>query len=193
MNLIQVEFNTIITGLGMMCATVQGLSGFWAAYVRKKPALLKTDPALSRTHRTFGGYATCLYLLGLFAGLVGLTGALTTGKPPLELGSASFNIHTWGSFVALLFIAWKTWLSYFSKPALYGRRIWLGPAAFLSWAFTWISAAVSYYLRTLPNNPQHPPPVFLLPYNWLWLQLALPFVLGALIAWVALSRVRAME
>jgi hypothetical protein len=188
--LIHVEFNTIITALGMMCVTVQGTTGLWAVYGQRKPALLKTNPIISRSHSTFGAFATCLYLLGLFSGLVGLIGAMTIGKPPLELDSASFNIHTWGSFPALLFIAWKTWLSYFNKPALFRGRLWLGPAALLSWVFTWISAAISYYLRTQPDNLQHPPPVFLFPYELMWLQLILPFALGGFIGWVTLRQVR---
>ena len=58
---------------------------------------------------------TVLYLLGLFAGVNGLIGALTRNEPPLELRSASFNIHTWGSFPVLFVVAWKTYLSYFTK------------------------------------------------------------------------------
>jgi hypothetical protein len=177
----QVEFNTIITFLGMMCATVQFATGFYAAYYRKRAGLLKGNDLLFRAHRAFGSFATTLYLLGLFAGVNGLIGALTRNKPPLELRSPSFNIHTWGSFPVLAIFVWKTYLSYFRKQPLYTKRKWLGIALFAAWSYNWLSAAVSYYLRTLPSNPQHPPPVFLLPYRLLWLQLLLPFVLGAII------------
>jgi hypothetical protein len=187
----QVEFNTIITFLGMMCATVQFATGFYAAYIRKRSGLLKGNDILFRAHRAFGGFVTTLYLLGLFAGVNGLVGALTRNEPPLELRSASFNIHTWGSFPVLLVWVWKTYLSYFRSKPLYTKRKWLGIAMFVAWAYNWLSAAVSYYLRTLPSNPQHPPPVFLLPYNLLWLQLALPFVLGGLIGvWIVRSAIR---
>lgn len=177
----QVEFNTIITFLGMMCATVQGITGAYAAYYRKRVALLKSNDILNRAHRAFGGFATTLYLLGLFAGINGLIGALTRNEPPLELQSISFNVHTWGSFPVLLIFVWKTVLSYFNKRLLYRRYKWLGIALFAAWSYNWLSAATSYYLRTLPSNPQHPAPVFLLPYELLGLQLVLPFVLGAII------------
>jgi hypothetical protein len=182
------EFNTMITALGMTCATVQAFTGLYAGYIRKKTGLIKTNPVLFQSHRAFGGFATTLYLLGLFAGIVGFVGALTVNKPPLELDSASFNIHTWGSFVVLFFFIWKTWDSYFNKPPLYGKRKWLGPALFLSWSFTWITSAVSYYLRTLPSNLQHPPPKFLLPYSFFGLQLAIPFVLGSVIGIATLKK-----
>jgi hypothetical protein len=35
----QVEFNTIITFLGVLCATVQGITGYYAAYYRKRAVL----------------------------------------------------------------------------------------------------------------------------------------------------------
>ena len=189
----QVEFNTIITFLGVMCATVQGVTGYYAAYYKKRVALLKTNDVLFRAHRAFGGFATVLYALGLFAGVNGLIGALTRNEPPLELRSASFNIHTWGSFPVLVVVVWKTYLSYFRKKVLYRKRKWLGIAMFLAWAYTWLTAAVSYYLRTLPSNPQHPAPVFLLPYRLLGLQLALPFILGGLICVPILLRASQVE
>jgi hypothetical protein len=191
--IVQVEFNTIITFLGMLCATVQGITGYYAAYYRKRTALLKTNDVLFRAHRAFGSFATTLYLLGLFAGINGLIGALTRDEPPLELASPSFNIHTWGSFVVLFFVAWKTILSYFKKRPLYRNRKWLGVATFLAWTYNWLTAAVSYYVRTLPTNPQHPPPVFLLPYELLGLQLALPFILGGVIGAVILRRAIKLE
>jgi hypothetical protein len=178
----QVEMNTIVTFLGMICATVQFAVGFYAGYGLKKVGLIKGNDIFFRAHRAFGSFATVLYLLGLFAGVNGLIGALTRNEPPLELRSASFNIHTWGSFPVLIFVAWKTILSYFNKRPLYRKWKWLGIAAFVAWAYNWLTAATSYYLRTLPSNPQHPPPNFLLAYEWLWLQLLLPFLLGAIIA-----------
>ena len=184
----QVEMNTIVTFLGMLCATVQGITGTYAAYYRKRAAMLKIDDTLFRAHRAFGSFATTLYLLGLFAGINGLIGALTRNEPPLELRSPSFNIHTWGSFPVLFVVMWKTYLSYFNKKPLYRNRKWLGIAMFVAWAYNWLTAAVSYYVRTLPSNPQHPAPVFLLPYRLLGLQLALPFILGGLIGALILRR-----
>jgi len=189
----QVEFNTIITFLGMLCATVQVTTGYYAAYYKKRSALLKMNDILFRAHRAFGSFATMLYLLGLFAGINGLIGAVTRNEPPLELASASFNIHTWGSFPVLVIVAWKTHLSYFRKRPLYTKRKWLGIAIFLAWSYTWLTAAISYYLRTLPSNPQHPPPVFLLPYRLLGLQLALPFVLGGAIGALILRQAIRLE
>lgn len=192
MTFVAAEFNTIVTACGMLCATVQGSTGWYAFAYRGKPALLRTNDVLFRAHRAFGSFATAFYLIGLLAGTVGFIGALTINDPPLELGSLSFNVHTWGSFPVVAVWAWKTWLSYFRKGPLYARRRWLGPALVGAWAFTWVSAAVSYYVRTLPTNLQHPPPVVLLPYEWLWLQLALPFVLGgAAGAWVIRAAARA--
>lgn len=156
--------------------------------LKKQPALIKTNDTIFRTHRAFGSFATALYLLGLFAGIVGFIGALTVNEPPLELQSPSFNIHTWGSFIVLVIILWKTYHSYFDKRPLYGPRKWLGVAAFLAWTFTWITAAISYYVRTVPPNLQHPPPVFLLPYRLMWVQIILPFLLGAMIGFVILRK-----
>lgn len=189
----QVEFNTIITFLGVLCATVQAATGYYAAYYRKRSGLLKTNDILFSAHRAFGGFATVLYLLGLFAGVNGLIGAVTRNEPPLELNSASFNIHTWGSFPVFVIVVWKTYLSYFRKRPLYGKRKWLGIAMFLAWSYTWLTAAVSYYLRTLPSNPQHPPPVFLLPYRLLGLQLALPFIIGGIIGTIILRQAMKLE
>jgi len=188
MHIEQVEFNTLITFLGMLCATVQLSTGYYAGHYKRRLAVLKTNEILFRAHRAFGSFSTVLYMLGLFAGVVGFIGALTVNEPPLELDSASFNIHTWGSFPVLFIVAWKTHLSYFNKKVLYAKRRWLGIAMFLAWTFTWLTAAVSYYIRTLPSNPQHPPPVFLLPYEWLEVQLALPFVFGGIIGALILRR-----
>jgi hypothetical protein len=189
----QVEFNTIITFLGMLCATVQGITGFYAAYYRKKAALLKVNSVLSQAHHAFGSFVTVLYLLGLFAGVNGLIGALTRNEPPLELDNASFNIHTWGSFPVLFVVIWKTYLSYFRKRALYGKMKWLGIAMFLAWTYNWLTASVSYYVRTVPPNLQHPPPNFLLPYEWMGLQLALPFILGGIVRALTLWRATKLE
>ena len=182
------EFNTIITFLGMMCATVQGFTGFYALSVKKKIGLLKVNEVLFRGHRAFGSFATILYLLGLFSGINGFIGAVTRNSPPLELGSASFNVHTWPSFLVVLIFAWKTYLSYFGKARLYSNKKWLGPALFFAWTYTWITAAISYYVRTLPSNPQHPAPSFLLPYGLLGLQIALPFLIGGLIGFIILKK-----
>lgn len=193
MDIEQVEFNTLITFLGMLCATVQVSTGYYAGYYERRLVVLKTNEVLFRAHRAFGSFSTVLYILGLFAGLTGFIGALTVNKPPLELDSLSFNIHTWGSFPVLFIVAWKTHLSYFNKKVLYAKLKWLGMAMFLAWTFTWLTAAVSYYVRTLPSNPQHPPPVFLLPYEWLGVQLVLPFVFGGIIGALILRRALHMK
>lgn len=187
------ELNTIITFLGMLAASVQGVTGFYAGYIKKRAVLLKTNSALSQAHSTFGSMATILYLLGLFAGVNGLIGALTVNQPPLELQSPSFNIHTWGSFPVLAVWVWKTWLSYFNKRQLYAKRKWLGIAMFVAWSYNWITAAISYYVRTVPPNKQHPDPNFLFPYRLLGVQLALPFVLGGLIGWLVCRRAAQQE
>ena len=184
----QVEFNMIITALGMMCAMVQGMTGAYAGFYRKRVALLRTDDILNRAHRAFGGFATTLYLLGLFAGINSIIGAFTRNEPPLELASPSFNIHTWGSFVVLAIFIWKTYHSYFDKKPLFRSKKWLGQAMFVAWSFNWITAAVSYYIRTQPGNLQHPEPVFLLPYSLMGLQIALPFILGVLIGWLIIRQ-----
>ena len=111
------------------------LETFYAAYVRKRTGMLKGNDVLFRSHRAFGGFATMLYLLGLFAGVNGLIGALTRNSPPMELESASFNIHTWPSFLVVVVFAWKAYLSYFKKGSLYARQRWLGPALFIAWAY----------------------------------------------------------
>jgi len=184
----QVEMNTIVTFLGMLCATVQGITGYYAVYYRKRTVLLKSNEVLSQAHHVFGSFVTLLYFLGLFAGVNGLIGALTRNEPPLELRSASFNIHTWGSFPVFAVVVWKTYLSYFTKKPLYKKRTWLGIAMFIAWSYNWLSAATSYYLRTVPPNKQHPDPNFLLPFNWLGLQLILPYILGGIIGTLILRQ-----
>lgn len=106
----------------------------------------------------------------------------------LELGSPSFNIHTWGSFLVLLIVAWKTYLSGLRKRPLYHERKWRGISIMAAWIYTWLTATVSYYLRTQPENLQSPRPVFLLLYRLLGVQLVLPFGLGGLISAVVLRR-----
>jgi len=175
------EFNTIITMLGCLCATVQLTTGYFAAYTKKKIFLLKTNDILFRAHRAFGGFATVLYFLGLFAGMVGFIGGIVFNIPPFELGSPSFNIHVWPSFAVLVIIVYKTYISYFKKPSIYKKGKWLGIATFIAWAFTWITSSISYYLRTLPSNPQHEPPTYLLPFELIWLQILIPFLIGGLI------------
>ena len=185
------EFNTIITFLGMLCAMVQGITGFYALSFKKKIGLIKVNQVLFSAHRAFGSFATTLYLLGLFSGINSFLGAVLHDSPPMELGSVSFNLHTWPSFFVVVIFAWKSYLSYFKKPFLYAKKRWLGPALFFAWVYTWISAAISYYVRTLPSNPQHPPPSFLLPYEWMALQIALPFLLGSVIGFVIIKRAAA--
>ena len=175
------EFNTIITMIGCLCATVQAATGSYAAFKKKKIGLLRSNDILFRSHRAFGGFATTLYFLGLFAGLVGFIGAIFFNVPPFESESPSFNIHVWPSFAVMVIIIWKTYISYFKKKSVYKKGKWLGIATFIAWAFTWISAAFSYYVRTTPANPQHPPPRFLMPIELLWLQIIWPFLWGGFI------------
>jgi hypothetical protein len=188
MDIVVAELNMVITFLGMLCAMVQGCTGFYALYYRKKIALIKTNDSLFRSHRAFGSFATVLYILGLFSGINSIIGAATRNSPPMELGSVTFNVHTWPSFLVVVIFAWKTYLSYFRKASLYSKRRWLGPALFLAWTYTWITAANSYYVRTLPSNPQHPPPSFLLPYELMGLQIALPFLLGGVVGAVTIRK-----
>ncbi len=178
------EFNTIITMLGCLCATVQAATGIYAAVYKKKTSLIKTNEFLFRSHRAFGSFATTLYLLGLFAGITGFISAITNpdGPIPLELGSVSFNFHTWPSFLVIVVVLWKSYISYFNKKSVYKRGKWLGIATYIAWAFTWISASISYYVRTVPPNEQHADPVYLLPYNLMGIQIMLPFLIGGLIS-----------
>ena len=187
------EFNTIITMLGCICATVQAATGYYAAFKKKKIGLLKTNDVLFRSHRAFGGFATTFYFLGLFAGLTGFIGAVFFNVPPFEGGSPSFNIHVWPSFFVMVVIIWKTYISYFKKKSVYKKGKWLGIATFTAWAFTWISSAFSYYIRTTPNNPQHPPPRYLMPIELLWLQIIWPFLWGVLIGYLIIRAADKLE
>ncbi len=180
--------------LGMLCATSQVFTGYYAAYIKKKMALIKINDALFRSHRAFGGFATVFYFLGLFAGLTGFAGTVTENVPPMELTDPLYVIHTFGSFVILVIIVSKTYLSYFNKKFLYARvKGWLGVATFLAWAFTWLTAAVAYYERTLPTNPQHAPPTFLLPYELMGLMLAIPFIIGGAIGLLVVMKAKKIE
>jgi hypothetical protein len=187
------EFNTIITMVGCLCATVQVITGAYAAYKKKKLGLLRSNKVLLNAHHAFGGFATTLYFLGLFAGLTGFIGALMFNIPPFEGASPSFNIHVWPSFAIMVIVNYKTYLSYFNKPAIYKRAKWLGVATFIAWAFTWITSASSYYIRTTPANFQHPPPTYLLPIELLWLQLIMPFLIGGLIGLIILRKADKIE
>ncbi|HDZ18734.1 MAG TPA: hypothetical protein ENH75_10610 [archaeon] len=180
------EFNTIITMLGCLCATVQAVTGSYAAYKKKKISLLKTNDVLFRAHRAFGGFATILYFLGLFAGTVGFLGGILFNEPPFEVSNFSYNFHVWPSFIVFGIIVTKTYTSYFKKPLIYKKCKWLGVAAFIAWSYTWISSATSYYLRTLPSNQQHTPPVYLLPIELFWLQILIPFLIGGLLGYFIL-------
>jgi len=187
------EFNTIITMLGCLCATVQLFTGMYSAIYHKKIAILKTNDILFRSHRAFGSFATTLYFLGLFAGLTGFIGAIFFNFPPFEGSDPSFFIHVWPSFAVMVIIIWKTYISYFKKPSVYRKGKWLGIATFIAWAFTWITSAFSYYLRTLPSNPQHEPPTYLLPINLIWLQILIPFMVGTLISYFVLKNANRIE
>ncbi len=187
------EFNTIVTMLGCLCATVQAATGYYAGYKKKKVSLLKTNDVLFRSHRAFGGFATTLYFLGLFAGITGFIGAIFFGEPPFEILDFSFNFHVWPSFAIAVIVIWKTYVSYFRKPLIYKQCKWLGVATFIAWSYNWISSAFSYYLRTLPSNPQHPPPTYLLPIELLWLQIILPFIIGAIIGYIILRKAEKKE
>ena len=187
------EFNTIVTMLGCLCATVQAATGYYAGYKKKKVLLLKTNDVLFRSHRAFGGFATTLYFLGLFAGITGFSGAIFFGEPPFEILDFSFNFHVWPSFAIAVIVIWKTYISYFRKPLIYKQCKWLGVATFIAWSYNWISSAFSYYLRTLPSNPQHPPPTYLLPFELLWLQIILPFIIGAVIGYIILRKAEKRE
>jgi len=178
------ELNTIITMLGCLCATVQASTGAYSTVLKKRTALIKTIPVLNHSHRTFGAYSTVLYLLGLFAGSSGFIGAFLglPGSPPLEFTDVSFNIHVWASFPIAVIILAKIILSYNNKKFMYRHGKWFGIATFIAWAYTWVTSAVSYYLRTVPPNLQHEPPIILLPFGLLWLQILIPFLIGSLVS-----------
>ena len=99
----------------------------------------------------------------------------------------------WPAFAIAVIVIWKTYLSYFRKHLIYKQCKWLGVATFIAWSYNWISSAFSYYLRTLPSNSQHPPPTYLLPFELLWLQIILPFILGAIIGYIILRKAEKRE
>ena len=169
--------------LGVLCATVQAVIGFYAAFVKKKTFHIKKNDILFRSHRAFGGFATALYALGLFAGTTGFIDAITVQEiVPFEITDASFNFHTWPSFLIGIIILYKTFIAYFNKKRMYKQAKWLGGLTFVAWAYTWVTAAISYYVRTVPPNLQHEPPKYLLPYEIFWLQILIPFIVGGIIA-----------
>ena len=179
MSIAVAEFNTIITMLGMLCATVQGLLGYYAAYQKKKMGLMRSNDALFRSHRAFGSAATTLYLLGLFMGSTGFINSLRFNDPPFALFDPLFTIHSFGGFVVFGIIILKLYLSYFNKTVLYTKtKGKLGLATFLAWAFTWVTSCVIYYNRTLPPTLRHPPPTYLLPVEFLGVMLLVPFLVG---------------
>ncbi|MHA1240842.1 MAG: hypothetical protein ACTSQU_08610 [Promethearchaeota archaeon] len=45
----------------------------------------------------------------------------------------------------------------------------------------------------MPSNPQFPPPVYLLPFGLMWLQIILPFIIGAIIGYIILRAVEKRE
>jgi len=187
------EFNTIITMLGCLCATVQSATGAYAGYYKKRQALLRTNDKLFRSHRAFGGFATTLYFLGLFAGTIGFLGGIFFGEPPFEITDLSYNIHVWPNFVIVVIIILKTYLSYFKKPLIYKNCKWLGVATFIAWSYLWVSSAFSYYLRTIPPNIQHDSPTYLLPIELLWVQILIPFLVGGLIGFFILRSADKLE
>ena len=85
------------------------------------------------------------------------------------------------------------YISYFKKPSVYRKGKWLGVATFIAWSYTWITAATSYYLRTLPSNPQHEPPTYLLPIELFWLQILIPFIVGSIIGYFVLRKAQKIE
>lgn len=182
------EFNTIVTMLGCLCATVQAATGYYAGYKKKKISLLKTNDILFRSHRAFGGFATTLFFLGLFAGITGYIGSLIFQSPPFEITDLSFNFHFWPSFPIAIIIMLKTYFSYFNKRLIYKHGKWLGVTTFIAWSYNWITSAVSYYLRTLPPTPQHHSPTYLLPFGLMWLQILLPFIIGAILGYIILRK-----
>ncbi|MFX0134965.1 MAG: hypothetical protein ACFFDN_15095 [Candidatus Hodarchaeota archaeon] len=194
------EYNTIVTLLGCLCATVQVFTGYWVAYIKKKLALIKLNDSIFRAHRAFGSFATTFYYLGLFAGMMGFIGGIFFSTPPFEIEDPSFNIHVWPSFGVVVIITVKTYFSYFKKSYLYQKKRakWLGMATFIAWAFTWLSSATSYYLRTvIPGTwdptKQHPPPALLMPL-WLYpLQLAIPFIIGSILGVLILRAAKKIE
>lgn len=191
------EYNTIVTMLGALCATIQLITGYFAFHYKKKKFMLKSNDILFRSHRAFGSFATAFYFLGLFAGLTGFIGALTVNSPPFEFWDQSFIIHVWPSFPVIAVLVAKTYLSYFKKQKIYKWAGWLGIATFVAWAFTWITAAISYYFRIEPSIiatiEPHPTPQFLFQFPLFPLQIAMPFIIGSIIGILIVWRANLLE
>jgi len=69
MTIVQVEMNTIITFLGMLCATVQGVTGSYASLIRKKIGIASID-RVATNYQEAMQYPS-LNILGLRSGWVG--------------------------------------------------------------------------------------------------------------------------
>ena len=199
------EFNTVITMLGFIFASVQAATGAYAAIYKKKTAVLRTNEVLGRAHRTFGGYSTILFLLGLFQGVTGFIAAIINPAggetPAFEADRVSFNLHVWISFPITIIILWKSFASYFSKKNVFKKGKWLGSATFVSWAILWITSAIAFYANVegLPwsagaGTLHKAPGVLLPPTIWgIILQILIPFVIGALISWPILVKAHKLE
>jgi hypothetical protein len=199
------EFNTVITMLGFVFASVQASTGLYAAIYKKKTALLRTNEVLGRAHRTFGGYATLLFLLGLFQGVTGFIQAILNPAggetPAFEADRVSFNLHVWISFPITVIILWKSFISYFSKKNVFKQGKWLGMATFISWTILWVTSAIAFYanIEGLPwsvdaGTLHKAPGVLLPPTIWgIVLQTLIPFIIGALISWPILVKAHKLE
>jgi len=179
--------------LGCLCAVVQVSTGAFAFHYKKKKFMLKSNDVLFRSHRAFGGFATVFYFLGLFAGISGFIATFWVGTPPFEPLDLSYTIHVWPSFAIMAVLVAKTLIAYFRKKNMYKYGKWLGMATFIAWAWTWITAATSYYVRTVAPNLQHEPPFFMLPFPLFPLQILLPFLIGFLISIVILKKANEIE
>jgi hypothetical protein len=196
------EFNTVITLLGFVAASVQAATGLYAAYYKKKTSILKTNEVLNRVHRTFGTFATAFYFLGLFQGVTGFIGALfgSEGAPALETDRISFNLHVWISFPIALVIIWKTYISYFDKKKVFKQGKWLGMLTYIAWSINWVTSCIAFYANVVDTpfgTPTviHEAPGVLLPVSW-WgsiIQILIPFIIGALISWPILKKVHKIE
>ncbi|MHA1111812.1 MAG: hypothetical protein ACTSRE_11965 [Promethearchaeota archaeon] len=196
------EFNTVITLLGFVAASVQAATGLYAAYYKKKISVLKTNEVLNRAHRTFGTFATTFYFLGLFQGVTGFIGALLSseGAPAIEPNRVSFNLHVWISFPIAIILIWKTYISYFAKKKVYKQGKWLGMLTYIAWLITWVTSCIAFYANA-EGTPWgiptviHEAPGILLPVS-IWgtiVQIFIPFILGALISWPILTKAHKIE
>lgn len=196
------EFNTVITLLGFVAASVQAATGTYAAFYKRKISVLKTNEVLNKAHRTFGTFATTFYFLGLFQGLTGFIGALlnTEGSPAIEPDRLSFNIHVWISFPIMVILIWKTYISYFDKKKVYKQGKILGMLTYIAWLITWVTSCIAFYANvegTPWGTPTviHEAPGILLPVS-VWgtiVQIFIPFIIGALISWPILTKAHKFE